>query len=60
VEGFTRNTFIAMVEGAREEAIRRGMMDPGEWDRGIAELRATAGEDGTFCYSFFKGVAVKP
>ena len=60
VEGFTRNTFIAMVEGAREEAIRRGMMDPGEWDRGIAELRATAGEDGTFCYSFFKGIAVKP
>jgi SAM-dependent methyltransferase len=60
VEGFTRNTFIAMVAGAREEALRRGMIDIVEWERGIAELRESAGEDGTFSYTFFKGVAVKP
>jgi len=27
VEGFTKNTFIAMVEGVREQAINSGMID---------------------------------
>jgi SAM-dependent methyltransferase len=57
VEGFTRNTFTAMVAGAKEEALRRGMTDPETWERGIADLIAAAGEDGTFSYTFFKGVA---
>jgi len=26
----------------------------------IADLKASAGSDGTFCYTFFKAVAVKP
>ena len=28
--------------------------------RGIADLKASAGPDGTFCYTFFKAMAVKP
>lgn len=59
VEGFTKNTFIAMVEGIREQAIGSGMLDPPAWDRGIADLYRTTGPDGTFCYTFFKGVALK-
>jgi len=59
VEGFTRNTFIAMVEGVRQEALSRKLMTADEWDKGIAELYASAGEDGVFCYTFFKGTAVQ-
>jgi ubiquinone/menaquinone biosynthesis C-methylase UbiE len=59
VEGFTRNTFIAMVEGVRQEALARKLMTADQWDKGIAELYASAGEDGVFCYTFFKGTAVR-
>jgi ubiquinone/menaquinone biosynthesis C-methylase UbiE len=59
VEGFTRNTFNAMVEGVREQAIRKKLVDSDQWERGIADLRATTGDDGVFCYTFFKGKAEK-
>jgi hypothetical protein len=57
VEGFTRNTFIAMVKGVRARALEARLMTPEDWDRGIAELTASAGDDGTFCYTFFKATA---
>ena len=60
VEGFTKNTFTAMVEGARGQALELGLIDVATWERGIADLYATAKEDGTFNYTFFKGVGVKP
>jgi SAM-dependent methyltransferase len=60
VEGFTRNTYVAMVEGVREQALATGLIDRASWDKGIADLKASAGPDGTFCYTFFKAVAVKP
>ena len=60
VEGFTRNTYIAMVEGVREQALATGLIDRDAWDKGIADLKASAGPNGTFCYTFFKAVAVKP
>jgi SAM-dependent methyltransferase len=59
VEGFTRNTFTAMVAGAKEQALSKGLIDLKTWEQGIADLLATAGKDGTFSYTFFKGVAVK-
>jgi SAM-dependent methyltransferase len=59
VEGFTRNTYIAMVEGVREQALVAGLIDRASWDKGIGDLKASAGPDGTFCYTFFKAVAVK-
>ncbi|MCX7722406.1 MAG: methyltransferase domain-containing protein [Verrucomicrobiae bacterium] len=59
VEGFTIKTFIAMVEGVREQAIESGLIDPTTWDQGIADLWATAGPDGVFCYTFFKATARK-
>ena len=59
VEGFTKNTFIAMVEGVGDQAVRSGRMDGADWDRGIRDLYRTAAEDGTFIYTFFKGTARK-
>lgn len=60
VDGFTEKTYIAMVEGVREAAIAAGMLDAAAWDRGITDLRAATGADGTFCYTFFKATAVSP
>jgi SAM-dependent methyltransferase len=59
VEGFTRNTFTAMVEGVRERALAAGLMEACELDQGIAELRRAAEPDGVFCYTFFKGIGVR-
>ena len=59
VEGFTKNTFIAMVEGVREQALALNMIDEATWSKGIADLYRTTEPDGTFCYSFFKGTALK-
>jgi SAM-dependent methyltransferase len=59
IEGFTKNTFIAMVEGVKEKALELGLMDEASWDKGIADMYNTANVDGTFCYTFFKGVALR-
>ena len=59
IEGFTMNTFIAMVEGVKKQALDLGLIDQETWERGIADLYATATSDGTFCYTFFKGWTVK-
>lgn len=59
VEGFTRNTFTAMIEGVREAAIGSGMIKSETFDEGIRDLYRTAEEDGVFCYTFFKAVGIK-
>ena len=58
VEGFTRKTFTAMVEGVREAAIANGLMSAADFDKGIADLYRTAGGGGVFCYTFFKAVGI--
>ncbi|GAB6285521.1 MAG: class I SAM-dependent methyltransferase [Methanoregula sp.] len=60
VEGFTKQTFTAMVEGVQSEVLERGMISETEWDVGIADLYRTCEPDGTFCYTFFKGTGIKP
>ena len=59
VEGFTKNTFIAMVEGVKEQALRSGLVEEADWERGIRDLYRTTKKDGTFIYTFFKGKALK-
>jgi SAM-dependent methyltransferase len=59
VEGFSRNTFTAMVEGVREQALALGLIDERTWEKGIADLYRATEPDGTFCYTFFKGVATR-
>ncbi|MCA1960572.1 MAG: methyltransferase domain-containing protein [Desulfomonile sp.] len=59
VEGFTKKTFIAMVEGVQHNALAQGLISESDWQRGFADLYRTAEDDGVFCYTFFKGIGVK-
>ena len=59
VEGFTKNTFTAMIEGVREEALQAELTDEQSWTKGIADLYRAAEDDGTFSYTFFKALASK-
>lgn len=58
VEGFTKNTFIAMVEAVKEKALRSDMIEEKAWNKGIRDLHRTMEVDGTFCYTFFKGQGI--
>jgi SAM-dependent methyltransferase len=60
VDGFTRKTFTAMIEGVRESAVTAGIVDRRLFDKGIKDLYRTTESDGVFCYTFFKGCGVKP
>jgi SAM-dependent methyltransferase len=59
VEGFTKLTFTAMVEGVGPEVLKQELMSRDAWERGVAALYRTAGPDGVFCYTFFKAIARK-
>lgn len=59
VEGFTKNTFTAMIEGVREPALEAGLIDAKTFDEGIKALYRTTEPDGVFCYTFFKAVGKK-
>ena len=56
VDGFTKRTFTAMIEGVRRSALAAGMITADQFDAGIAALYRTTAPDGVFCYTFFKGV----
>jgi SAM-dependent methyltransferase len=59
VDGFTRKTFTAMIEGVREPAVAAGLIEPETFDAGVQALHRTTEADGVFCYTFFKGVGEK-
>jgi SAM-dependent methyltransferase len=59
VDGFTRKTFTAMIEGIREPAVAAGLTDPNGFATGIRDLHRTTDADGVFCYTFFKGFGEK-
>jgi ubiquinone/menaquinone biosynthesis C-methylase UbiE len=59
VEGFTKNTFTAMIEGVREPVLREGILDAATFEEGVRALYRTAEQDGVFCYTFFKAVAYR-
>ncbi|HXA18007.1 MAG TPA: methyltransferase domain-containing protein [Thermoanaerobaculia bacterium] len=59
VDGFTKKTFTAMIEGVRQSALDAGMIEPEVFDAGVRDLYRTAEADGAFCYTFFKGVGSK-
>lgn len=60
VEGFTKKTFTAMIEGVREPAIEAGLIESDTFDEGITALYRTTEADGVFCYTFFKAVGTRP
>jgi ubiquinone/menaquinone biosynthesis C-methylase UbiE len=59
VEGFTKKTFTAMIEGVREPAIKSGIIRQNIFEKGIRDLYRTAEPDGVFCYTFFKAIGTK-
>ncbi len=59
VEGFTRNTFIAMIKGVSKAAVNKNLIDQPSMKQGILDLYKTSEGGGTFCYTFFKGIGTK-
>lgn len=59
VDGFTKRTFTAMIEGVRDQAIKEGLIEKQIFDQGIRDLYRTAEYDGVFCYTFFKASGIK-
>jgi SAM-dependent methyltransferase len=57
IDGFTRKTFTAMIEGVRAAALARGLLTAERFDAGVRDLHRTAADDGTFAYTFFKARA---
>jgi len=59
VDGFSKKTFIAMVEGVEEQSLALNLIEKETWDKGIRDLYRATDYDGTFCYTFFKAVGHK-
>lgn len=59
VDGFTKKTLTAMIEGVRAPAIAAGLIEPDRFDAGVRDLHRTTKADGVFCYTFFMGVGEK-
>jgi SAM-dependent methyltransferase len=59
VEGFTKKTFTAMIEGVRESAIKAGIVEQHVFEQGIRDLYRATESDGVFCYTFFKALGNK-
>ena len=59
VDGFSKKTFIAMVEAVKDQAIDMDLIDEKTWNQGIKDMYRATELDGTFCYTFFKATAVK-
>ena len=59
VDGFTKKTFTAMIEGIRQPALAAGLATAADFDQGVADLYRAADADGVFCYTFFKATALK-
>ncbi len=52
---------VPMLESAREQALKLGLIDEATWRKGIGDLcRFAEPPGGTFFYTWFKGVGVKP
>ncbi|MBN2774972.1 MAG: methyltransferase domain-containing protein [Prolixibacteraceae bacterium] len=59
VEGFTKNTFSAMIEGIAEEAVSKNLISKKNMQKGVDDLYRCAEPGGIFCYTFFKGFGTK-
>ena len=58
-DAFTRRTFTAMIEGVRSTALSRRLVDAARFDEGVAALLRTTRANGTFTYTFFKGIGLR-
>ena len=59
-ESFVNKTIIPMVEGVKTQSLDLGLINEREWYTGIEGLHRTrTDENGVFCYTFFKGTAIR-
>lgn len=59
VDGFTRKTFAAMIEGVRSSALDAGITSAPAFEKGIQDLHKTTEPNGVFCYTFFKAIVTR-
>lgn len=60
MDSFVCKTIIPMVQGVKDLALRKKLMDELTWERGIRDLyRIAEAGNGSFCYTFFKTTAMK-
>lgn len=60
MDGFVKKTIIPMVEGVEKQALKLKYIDKDSWYKGIRDLHKTGTPpEGTFCYTFFKGIGIK-
>jgi hypothetical protein len=52
VDGFTRKTFTAMIEGIRDSALMAGLIEQGLFDQGIKDLYRTPKMTASFVIPF--------
>jgi hypothetical protein len=61
LDDMVNRIIVPMVETAREQALQLRLTEAETWSRGIAELtRSGIPPEGTFFYTWFKGIARKP
>jgi ubiquinone/menaquinone biosynthesis C-methylase UbiE len=61
LDGVINQIIAPMVYSAEMQVLERAYMEREEWDRGLADIRQVARHpEGTFFYTWFKGVGVKP
>lgn len=54
-QGFTQQTFTAMIHGVRDEALSSGLVSVEDFDQGIEALLRTSDSDGGFLLYVFQG-----
>jgi ubiquinone/menaquinone biosynthesis C-methylase UbiE len=61
LDGVINQIIAPMVYSAEEQVLESGYMERDEWERGLEDIRHVARHpEGTFFYTWFKGVGVKP
>ena len=61
LQGVINQIIAPMVYSAEKQVLDSAYMKRGEWDRGLNDIREVARHpEGTFFYTWFKGVGVKP
>lgn len=60
MDGVVDKIIVPMTRTARQQSLALGLIDEATWEKGIADLAASGiAPEGTFFYSWFKGVGVK-
>lgn len=60
-DGVLNKIIVPMVASAKEQVLAAGIVNKSTWDKGMGDLEKTAlPPQGTFFYTWFKGVGIKP